>query len=723
MELTERHVTQHLLDGDHPRPLRASKYLLAMIDRMQSGKWTSTEGKSVFQLITDWLELINEYAEEVGMDVEAEQEWKKNQQKETEQSATSEATEKPADGPLIRFEGAPVPIEQFKAASKTSGQSDTFLFPREFTSPSWPTLLPVSHIVHMFLKLFSDQAGHLYTSLATYYIKLGDFATATSTFEHALETVVSIKDFTVVFDAYVEFEETVVSSLMAALDSGADEDDDEDDGPGLEAELDERMAHFEQLITRRPFLLNDVLLRRNPNEVVEWEKRVALYTTQDEEKAEIDAKIIDTYTRAMDAVNPKKAIGPLNTLIVNFAKFYETGGTTQDASPDLDSAREIFEKAVRIPFKTVDELAEVWIEYAELELRHENYSAALKLLQRATDTQGRSDRDVKKINFYDANVPVQTRLLKSLKLWSFYVDLEESIGSVASTTAIYDRILALKIASAQTIVNYAQFLSSQAYHEESFKIYERGIDLFSFPVAYELWNLYLSAFITRYKGSKLERARDLFEQALESCPEKYCKDIFLMYAQLEEEYGLGRRAMAIYERAVSKVQSEDRMEVSSCRVICIVSSERLTPLICCVRCLQSILPKPQLITDCPLLDPSTNKPSQPFRMLKQSTCASDLLLSNVNSVRLTVPVPFMHMHRSFVTREVVKPSGPSGMLSRVCAFARFMCCCRGLLTLFPLQSTTVRKIPLGRCFASSDPSKRHSTPSESYCPSRDDSIV
>ena len=42
------------------------------------------------------------------------------------------------------------------------------------------------------------------------------------------------------------------------------------------------MKDFEDLMDRRPFMVNEVLLRRNPNEVVEWEKRVALYGDDDE---------------------------------------------------------------------------------------------------------------------------------------------------------------------------------------------------------------------------------------------------------------------------------------------------------------------------------------------------------------------------------------------------------------------------------------------------------
>src|ERR1700722_1337200 len=68
-------------------------------------------------------------------------------------------------------------------------------------------------------------------------------------------------------------------------------------------------------------------------------------------------------------------------------------------------------------------------------------------------------------------------------------------------------------------------------------------------------------FISPKGGSKLERARDLFEQALEKCPPKSCKPLFLMYAQLEEEHGLAKRAMSIFDRATQVVADEDKFEV------------------------------------------------------------------------------------------------------------------------------------------------------------------
>ena len=101
------------------------------------------------------------------------------------------------------------------------------------------------------------------------------------TFEEGIATVLTIRDFTQIFDAYAEFLESVVSALMDSL-ANPDADEDEADVAETEQELDERMKVLEELMDRRPFLINDVLLRRNPNDVQEWEKRVVLWGDNDD---------------------------------------------------------------------------------------------------------------------------------------------------------------------------------------------------------------------------------------------------------------------------------------------------------------------------------------------------------------------------------------------------------------------------------------------------------
>ncbi|GAA5803274.1 pre-mRNA splicing factor Syf-1 [Helicostylum pulchrum] len=400
----------------------------------------------------------------------------------------------------------------------------------------------VEPIIRSGIKRFTDQVGILYARLAMYWIKMAQIEKARDIFEEGITTVMTVRDFTVIFDAYAEFEEEMITTKMemaAEREAAGEKDEDED------LDLDLRLLRFERLMDRRPFLVNDVLLRQNPNNVLEWQQRAILWGDNKE-------KVVETYTQAVQTINPKRAHGKLHELWAKFAKFYEDGG-------DLVSARAIFEKAVKVNYKNVNDLAEVWCEYAEMETRHDNFDAALEVMARATQIPKLLSVNPKQVNFHDESIPVQQRVFKSLRLWSFYIDLEESVGTIESTKSVYDQVMDLRIANPQVIVNYATFLEENQYFEESFKVYERGIELFGWPIAFELWNIYLERFLKRYGGTKLERARDLFEQALDACPPKYAKPIYLMYGKLEEEHGLARHAMRIYDRATRAVADEDRM--------------------------------------------------------------------------------------------------------------------------------------------------------------------
>lgn len=395
----------------------------------------------------------------------------------------------------------------------------------------------VERIIRSGIERFSDQRGNLWAGLATYWITRGNFERARDIFEEAITTVLTVRDFTLVFDSYVEFEESIIGSLTESEAERAAKGIINEDA---EFDLEIRMMRFEHLMERRPFLINDVILRQNPNNVSEWKKRVALW-------GDNKVEVVQTYTDAIAAIQPKRADGQFHEIWVNYAKFYESGG-------DLRNARIIMEKAVKVPFRTPDELAKMWIEWAEMELRNENLDDAVKIMAKAVQAPKRSS-----VDYFDENLSPQQRVHKSWKLWSFYVDLVESVGTLEETRAVYDRIFELRIATPQTVVNYANLLEENKYFEESFKIYERGLALFSYPVTFELWNLYLTKAVDR--KISIERLRDLFEQALENCPPRFAKVLYLMYGNLEEERGLARHAMRIYERATRAVSDEDRADM------------------------------------------------------------------------------------------------------------------------------------------------------------------
>ena len=397
--------------------------------------------------------------------------------------------------------------------------------------------IDVEKIIRSGIERFADQRGKLWAGLATYWITKGNFERARDIFEEGITTVMTVRDFTIVFDSYAEFEESIISTLMDAAVVRSDKGKVKEDA---DFDLDIRMMRFEQLMDRRPFLVNDVLLRQNPNNVNEWEKRVALWGDNKNE-------VVQSYTDAIAAVQPRKAVGKFHELWLNYARFYEEGG-------DLRTARIIMEKAVKVPFKSVAELAEMWCGWAEMELRNENFDRAVDIMAKATQAPKRST-----VDYFDETLSPQQRVHKSWKLWSFYVDLVESVSTLEETKKVYERIFELRIATPQTVVNFANLLEENKYFEESFKVYERGLDLFNYPVAFELWNLYLTKTVDRKIG--IERLRDLFEQAVEGCPPKFAKVLYLMYGNLEEERGLARHAMRIYERATRAVSDDDKFEM------------------------------------------------------------------------------------------------------------------------------------------------------------------
>ena len=402
----------------------------------------------------------------------------------------------------------------------------------------------VSAILRTAIKKFTDEVGKLWASLADYYIRRGLFEKARDIYEEGLESVMTVRDFSLIFDAYAAFEENVLSSKMMQEEEEEEEENDE---------IELRLARLEHLMERRPILLSSVMLRQNPHNVHEWLKRISLLSSSSSKE------IVSTYSLAIQTVDAKASIGSISQVWIDFAKFYEVHG-------DLDNARVIFEKATKSPnFKSVDELATIWCEYAEFELRNKNFKQALTLMKRVLFVNHNKEVRINNASNttkgeYDALL-VQEKVHKSIKLWMFYCDLEESI-SPENARIVYERILDLRIATPQIILNYAAMLQESKFFEDSFHVYERGVNLFKFPHSIDIWRAYLTQFVDRFQDKKVERARDLFEQCCEQAPPKDCKEFFLEYAKLEEQFGLSKRAMDIYDQALTKMKSaSDKIEV------------------------------------------------------------------------------------------------------------------------------------------------------------------
>jgi len=429
-------------------------------------------------------------------------------------------------------------------------------------------------IIRHGLSKYTDEVGRLWVALCNYYIKQGLFEKSRDIFEEALSKVSTARDFSLVFNSYLKFEEEMVSTMIKMSEEiKEDEDDDYDtrleklidtsfsqlgienssvnssrkefnknslEGMKLEdkmnLDLNIKFFRMTNLIERRPFLLSDALLRQNPHNVKEWLKRVKIC------KDDSDLTI-QTFEKASKTIDPSKAIGRYETLWIEYGKFCESIN-------QVGKANEVYLRAVNLNcFKSSEQLANIWCEFAEMHIRSNNYYDAYLIVKSACTS--RSDKREKG---QGANVT------HSLRLWSFYVDLEERIGTFENVKSIYQRIIDLKLANSQTIFNFCDFLEKHMYFEETFKVYEQAINYLTWPSLYDVWLMYLSKFVERYGGEKIERVRDLFEQVLSACPKDKIKIFYYMYSDFEEKYGLLNNAIRILDKGCTDVMKEDRPE-------------------------------------------------------------------------------------------------------------------------------------------------------------------
>lgn len=84
--------------------------------------------------------------------------------------------------------------------------------------------LKVDAIMRQGIRRYTDQVGVLWNSLADYYIRAANFPRAHDVYEEAVNTVVTVRDFSQVFDAYAEFMESMVTTCMEALEQASNDE-------------------------------------------------------------------------------------------------------------------------------------------------------------------------------------------------------------------------------------------------------------------------------------------------------------------------------------------------------------------------------------------------------------------------------------------------------------------------------------------------------------------
>ena len=399
--------------------------------------------------------------------------------------------------------------------------------------------------------------GMLWTQLADSWIRRGSFDIARSVYEEGLRIVKTVRDFSVLYDAYLQFEEGLLEAATEALENEHDGNtlagsdavtgngDDWDILLGETAEsrvadMELALARAEYLTSRRALLLNAVVLRQNPYSVGDWLQRADLY---------LDLELPGQATNALEEAlqTTSKAAhrcvnGRPSQIVLKLAQLYE------ESLDDVVKAQMLFDRICRkleYSFQKADDLAECWAAWVELSLRLELWDEALSLARQS---------------IAPGIGPKKLNLTKSVRLWDLLLDLEESLGTVQTTKDAYGRVMEIKASTVQHILNFASFLTDRQYFEESFAAFERGIELFAFPHvgAKVLWKAYLTAFTNRYQGTKVERTRDLFQRCLDDCPAEDSAEFFLMSGEYEEAYSLAKRFLSVYQAMCRKLPMTEK---------------------------------------------------------------------------------------------------------------------------------------------------------------------
>ncbi|ETO04191.1 spliceosome complex protein [Reticulomyxa filosa] len=137
-------------------------------------------------------------------------------------------------------------------------------------------------------------------------------------------------------------------------------------------------------------------------------------------------KVIETYTQAIATIDPFLCTSSHNRrycdIWIEFAKFYEE--YHEDTEEGLKNVREIYTKATKsASFRNVDDLATIYCEWAEMELRHKKYDECRQVMRDATTLP--SDEKLKlNRKKMETQLTVQERLHQSKKIWAFMADIE-----------------------------------------------------------------------------------------------------------------------------------------------------------------------------------------------------------------------------------------------------------------------------------------------------------
>jgi len=453
-------------------------------------------------------------------------------------------------------------------------------YPEDLNLGKYNKDLNVDKVIRHGIKKYTDEVGNLWVTLANYYIKIGLIEKAREIFEEALEKILTPRDFSLIYNSYLNFEQEMMkqnlfynndinndnyeltdnkenknlqSLELNELENALNElnikesDDNKKEEKFKKEKLLKKQSQdksnlqkfnfirVNNLIQRRPFLKNSTILRRNPNNVSEWLKRIELM----KEKKDLNL-IKNLYEECLNTIKINSAYGRLSEIYISYANFFEENN-------NIKKANEIYYKGCNLNFKNTEENVNMWCLWCEMNVRQKRYQDAYHIIKFICTNNANK--------YYKYN--------KNIKLWSLYVDLEMNLNqnNEKQIIYIYSKMIEYKIANIETIFNFIIYLESIKNYEKIYNIYEQSLDLFRWPNSYDICICYLVDFINHYKSDKTEIFRDIIQNII--ILSGHLKIFYYIYAFYEEKYGLYNHCIDILKEASQNVKEEEKPEIHS----------------------------------------------------------------------------------------------------------------------------------------------------------------
>ena len=453
-------------------------------------------------------------------------------------------------------------------------------YPEDLNLGKYNKDINVDKVIRHGIKKYTDEVGNLWVTLANYYIKIGLIEKAREIFEEALEKILTPRDFSLIYNSYLNFEQEMMkqnlfynndinndnyeltdnkenknlqSLELNELENALNElnikesDDNKKEEKFKKEKLLEKQSQdksnlqkfnfirVNNLIQRRPFLKNSTILRRNPNNVSEWLKRIELM----KEKKDLNL-IKNLYEECLNTIKINLAYGRLSEIYISYANFFEENN-------NIKKANEIYYKGCNLNFKNTEENVNMWCLWCEMNVRQKRYQDAYHIIKFICTNNANK--------YYKYN--------KNIKLWSLYVDLEMNLNqnNEKQIIYIYSKMIEYKIANIETIFNFIIYLESIKNYEKIYNIYEQSLDLFRWPNSYDICICYLVDFINHYKSDKTEIFRDIIQNII--ILSGHLKIFYYIYAFYEEKYGLYNHCIDILKEASQNVKEEEKPEIHS----------------------------------------------------------------------------------------------------------------------------------------------------------------